>query len=268
MGSMGADIADINNDLLPDVFVTEMLPEKLDRYIAKTAFDSYDKTKLNQAKGYHNQYGRNVLNINQGIRNGIPHFIELARYHNMEATDWSWGALAADYDLNGQKDLFIANGIFKDLLDKDHIDFYSPSKIGSMLKEKKENVIMSLMDDFPSEPLDNYLFLQNDKGEFSKLDFSLICSPGFSNGSAYADLDNDGDLDLVVNNISKPASIFRNNSLNSHNYIKFNLSEKGMNRYAIGSKITLFSNGETQMLELKQSKFLPSLKLLRSRLPC
>jgi len=110
-GSMGADISDVNNDGRPDVFVTEMLPDDLKRYKTKTVFESYDKLKLNQSNGYHNQFGRNVLQLNQGLHNNLPQFLETGRYHQLEATDWSWGALIFDFDNNGKQDIFIANGI-------------------------------------------------------------------------------------------------------------------------------------------------------------
>lgn len=248
MGSMGADIADLNNDGLPDIFVTEMLPEKLDRYKSKTSFDSYDKSALNTAKGYHRQYGRNVLQINQGKVNGVPQFFELGRYFAVEATDWSWGALVADFDQNGRKDIFIANGIYKDLLDQDHINFYSPSKIRSMIKEKKENVVLDLINGFPSEPLDNYLYLQDEAGNLNKLDMVQLDKPGFSNGSAYADLDNDGDLELVVNNIAAEASIYKNNS-NNH-WLKIKCQGTTANLNALGAKATIYTSNSQQTLEL------------------
>ena len=240
MGSMGADIADLNNDLLPDLFVTEMLPESLERYKSKTVFDSYDKYKLNKSKGYHNQYGRNVLQYNLGNQNEIPQFVELARYHGVEATDWSWGALLADFDNNGHKDIFVANGIYKDLLDQDHINFYHPQKIASMIKEGKKDVITTIVEAFPSEPLDNHLYLQNDKNEYHKTDLFENQSASYSNGSAYGDLDNDGDLDLVLNNINSPASIFRNNMAKG-NFLKVSLIGKDQNVFAIGTKVFVYT---------------------------
>ena len=245
-GSMGADIADLNNDGLPEIFVTEMLPESLERYKAKTVFDSYDKIRLNQSKGYHRQYGRNVMQYNTGIKDGLPQYIDLGRYHGVEATDWSWGALMADFDNDGLKDIFVANGIYKDLLDQDHINFYSPQQISKMLKEKKENVILSMMDALPSEPLQNYLFTQNQENKF--ISSHPPNSKGFSNGSAYADFDNDGDLDLIINNINDKATLYKNTTIDN-NFIKIKLEGHKNNPRAIGAKVVVYKDDKIYMLE-------------------
>lgn len=245
-GSMGADIADLNNDGKPEIFVTEMLPEDLKRYKSKTVFDTYAKTKLNESRGYHRQYGRNVLQYHVGFQNDIPQYMDLGRYHQVEATDWSWGALMADFDNDGLKDIFVANGIYKDLLDQDHINFYSPEQISKMLKDKKEDVILTMMNALPSEPLENYFFHQSSKNKFTTS--HPPGSKGFSNGSAYADLDNDGDLDLVINNINAEATLYENKSA-SKNYIKVKLKGPEKNSYAIGTKVELYSKEKTFMLE-------------------
>jgi len=249
MGSMGADIADINNDLRPDIFVTEMLPEKLDRYKSKAVFESYDKSKFNRSKGYHNQFGRNVLQYNTGNDKGIPQFLELGRYHGVEATDWSWGALMADFDNNGFKDIFVANGIAKDLLDQDHIAFYNPQKIGAMVKEGRKDVITTIIENFPKEKLSNYLFSQNSLNHFEKTNFNDIDKPSFANGSAYADLDNDGDLDLVLNLIDETARIYKNNS-KKNAFCQVTLTGSEKNTKAIGSKVALFADGNSYYLDL------------------
>ena len=249
MGSMGADIADINNDMRPDIFVTEMLPEKLNRYKSKTVFESYDKSKLNRSKGYHNQFGRNVLQYNIGNDQGNPQFLELGRYHGVEATDWSWGALMADFDNNGLKDIFVANGIARDLLDQDHIAFYNPQKIGSMINDNKKDVITTIIENFPQEKLPNYLFSQDTLNRFRKTDFNEIDAPTFANGSAYADLDNDGDLDLVLNLIDEPSRIYKNNT-KEKSFLQVILTGDQKNTKAIGAKVMVFSENNQYYLDL------------------
>ncbi len=245
-GSMGADIADLNNDGKPEIFVTEMLPEQLERYKSKTVFDSYDKVKLNESKGYHRQYGRNVLQYHAGVQNNLPQYKELGRYHGVEATDWSWGALMADFDNDGLKDIFVANGIFKDLLDQDHVNFYSPQQITKMLKDKQEDVILTMMNAFPSDPVSNYFFHQNEENKFVKS--HPPNSKGFSNGSAYADLDNDGDLDLVINNINAPATVYKNTTIHNH-FLKVKLQGSEKNINAIGAKLKLYHQQGMRMIE-------------------
>ncbi len=248
MGSMGADIADMNGDLLPDIFVTEMLPEGLDRYKTKTSFDAYDKYVSNTDNGYHRQFGRNVFLMNTGINNkGIYLYQDLSRYHKVEASDWSWGALLFDMDNNGERDIFIANGIKKDLLDQDHINFYTTEMIGKMVKKERSNVITTIMDNLPSEKLYNHFYLQ-DSGVFMKQNNLLFDTKDFSNGSAYCDLDGDGDLELIVNTIDEPAKIYLNNA--EANFLTVSLNGEGYNLGALGSKVTVFFNNNSSILEL------------------
>jgi hypothetical protein len=150
---MGADMADINNDALPEIFVTEMLPETNERLKTTTQFETWDKRKLSADNGYYHQFSRNTLQLNRG---GM--FSEIARFSGVEATDWSWGALIFDMDNDGWKDIFVANGIYKDLLNQDYVNFIAnPDFVRQILKREK-NVITRLIDSIPSTKISNYAF--------------------------------------------------------------------------------------------------------------
>jgi enediyne biosynthesis protein E4 len=250
LGSMGADMADINNDGLPDIFVTEMLPEPDARIKTKTQFDNWDKYQLNERQGYHRQFTRNMLHLNRGE----AYFSDVSRLAGVEATDWSWGALIMDMDNDGHKDIFVANGIYKDLTDQDYINFYSdPENVRSLLNQKGKG-LKALIDAMPSEPIANYAFRNTGGMPFESVSQRWgLATPGFSNGSAYADLDNDGDLDLVVNNVNMAPFIYRNNAetlFGQQRYISVVLRGEGMNSGAIGSRVTLHHGGEIQTKEL------------------
>ncbi len=248
MGSMGADFADINNDGHSEFFVTEMLPRRHDRLVSKAIFESWDKHQLMMDKGYHHQYGRNVLQLN----NSDGTFSEIGRYAGVEATDWSWGALIFDMDNDGLKDLFVANGIYKDLLDLDYVNFMSePGRIQKIIKTE-ENAIKTMIDMMPSEALHNYAFQNKNGVSFQDQSFNWGFEKAtFSNGSAYGDLDNDGDLDLVVNNVNMPALIYENQSeLKGNHYLALILKGAESNRQAIGAKVKVSLEDEVLYQEL------------------
>ena len=248
MGSMGADAADLDNDLRPDLMVTEMLPTNIERQRTKALYESWDKYSLGVRQGYAHQFPRNVLQRNMG-ENG---FLEIGRFSGIYATEWSWASLIFDMDNDGLRDIFISNGIFKDLLDRDYLTYMAnEEKVRNMMKTQDE-VIMKLIDLMPSQAIPNVAY--KNKGEFNfenkTADFGLA-TPSFSNGSAYGDLDNDGDLDLVVNNVNMPSFIYENktDTLKQKSlFVKFSSTSK--NTQAIGTKATIFyGDSQTAMAE-------------------
>ena len=245
MGSMGADMADLNNDGYPEIFVTEMLPDRHDRRVSKAVFDSWDKYQFSLNQGYFHQFNRNALQLN----NQNNSFSEISRITGLDATDWSWGALIFDMDNDGNKDVFVANGIYKDLLDQDYVNFLAnPSIISNMIKSEEEPV-KKLIDMIPSEPLSNFAFKNFGSLKFDDVskEFGLD-NKTFSNGSAYGDFDNDGDLDLVINNINMLSNIYENKS--SNNWISFSFNSDSKNKFGIGNKVFIYTDNGIQFQEL------------------
>jgi len=233
--SMGADIADIDNDGLNDIFVTDMLPVEYSRLKTVTTFDDWDRYMYGVNNGYHHQFNRNSLQRNNG--NGT--FSEIGRYAGVEASDWSWGALFFDMDNDGLKDLFIANGIYRDLTDQDYLQYVSnESVMASVIKDNGVNY-KELIDIIPSRPIPNQSYQNIGNATFQKFKNSGINTVGFSNGSAYGDLDNDGDLDMIVNNVNMPSFVYENKAdkQDKNNHIKLKLVGDGKNVNAIGASI-------------------------------
>ncbi|MEQ8240836.1 MAG: VCBS repeat-containing protein, partial [Cyclobacteriaceae bacterium] len=247
--SMGADMADMNNDALPDIFVTDMLPEPDSRLKTVTTFEDWDKYQYNIANGYYHQFTRNMLQLNQG--NGK--YSEIGRLAGIEATDWSWGALIFDFQNDGLKDLFIANGIFRDLTNQDFLQYATQEDVTKKIISKSGVDYEQLINLIPSNPISNYAYINKGDLQFENraVEFGLD-EPSFSNGSAYADLDNDGDLDLVVNNVNMPSFIYENKAeilYPENNFLKLSLKTNSKNTFAFGTKVYAYIGEKTLYYE-------------------
>lgn len=246
--SMGADIADINNDGYQEIFTTDMLPEGDTRLKEVSTFESFDLRKLQEKQDLYHQFMHNNLHLNN--RNGS--FSEIAFLSGVARTDWSWGALMFDMDNDGYRDIFVSNGILHDLTNQDFMNFFANDIIQKQIIYGKKEAVDSIISKMPSVPIPNYAFKNTGglKFENTAREWGLD-QPSFSNGSAYGDLDNDGDLDLIVNNVNKNLFVYRNeaNQKLRHHYLKIQLKGKAPNTFGLGTRVKVFSQGEIHYTE-------------------
>lgn len=260
--SMGIDIADINNDELPDMSVLDMQPEN--NYRKKTMFAGVNPERYDMEQkipNYQPQFTRNMLQLNNGNRTidstRLPFFSEIGQLSGMSETDWSWSVLMADFDNDGWKDIQITNGIAKDLTNNDFL-FFRTAQSEEGKQNSSTNSAASLrkdLDAYGSIKINNYFYHNNGNLTFSNTTQQTgMDVPSVSHGAVYADLDNDGDLDMVMNNMNQEAFVWRNEVRktakdSTHNYLSIQLIGINQNSLGIGTKATLYADGKVQTLE-------------------
>ncbi len=253
---MGADIADYNNDGLPDIIQIDMAPEDHQRNQENmTRMRPGDFAEMLQ-EGLHHQYRYSTLYLNRGVvRNGLPFFSNAAWIAGVTSTDWSWAALFADFDLDGWKDLYVTNGSRRDINNIDYFNLMQKSVYFDTGLDESEYLDQVL--NMPSVALPNYMFRNNGDLTFTRKNREWgMPEATFSNGVTYADLDNDGDLELIVNNIDQPALVYRNYAREkaAGNYLKVQFMGPAANRMGIGSAVNLWCRGAMQTAELTLSR--------------
>lgn len=244
--SMGIDVADINNDGQPEIYVLDMFPEDNYRQKMIMSGDNYDRFQYMIQRGYQPQYSRNTLQLN----NGDGTFSEIGQLLDIHKTDWSWSALLADYDNDGFRDLYVTNGFRRDLGNLDFINYQNTNAFGSPEARRKEQ--LAKINAQPGAKIPNYIFRNTGGLGFEKKSIEWgIAESSYSHGAAYSDLDLDGDLDLVVNNVSQEAFIYENkaNELTNNHYLKIKLIGTTQNPNALGAKVWLYKNTTIQFAE-------------------
>jgi len=254
--SMGCDAGDINNDASPDIITLDMLPEDNYRLKMSLGSENYDKYRELIRSGFHYQTMRNMLQLNsppypQQEGKGEGYFREIGQLAGISSTDWSWAPLIADYDLDGWKDLFVTNGYARNYLDMDFMNYV----VGEQVKAQRQNLdveLMGLVENMPAIEVPNYLYRNQGDLTFSNRTAEWgLEQPTLSNAAAYADLDNDGDLDLVVNNVNEETFVYRNNGESQNRrFLKVRLQGEGKNTFGVGAKVYLQHHDQVQYQEM------------------
>lgn len=251
--SMGLDMADLNNDGWLDIYVVDMLPEDDYRLKTTSTFETWAGYQAKLEHDYHHQFMRNTLQLN----NGDGTFSEIGQMAGVSSTDWSWSALIADFDQDGYQDIHVTNGLFRDLTSQDYVSYLASAETMRAAARGNRVNFMQLIEAMTSTELPNYAFRNEGHLTFAKAGATWgLDTPGFSNGAAYGDLDGDGALDLVVNNVNQEALVYRNNAraLSSHRYLQLVLDGEGLNRFGIGARVTLRCGDRLWYQELMPSR--------------